>query len=85
MFDPKEHRRQRKIARQQHVWQTLRQLWENGDLFLNNSITITEDERTDLAKNNNSNAKCKAINLSHVRQETQASVLRNADTIRYTA
>jgi hypothetical protein len=69
MFDPKEHRRQRKIARQQHVWQTLRQLRKNDDLFLNNSITITEDKCTNLAKNDDSNAKRKAINSSHVRQD----------------
>ncbi len=69
MFDPKEHRRQCKIARQQHVWQTLRQLRENDDLFLDNSITITEDKRTDLAKNDDSNAKRKAIDLSHIRQD----------------
>ncbi len=69
MFDPKEHRRQCKIAWQQHVWQTLRQLRKNDDLFLDNSITITEDECTDLSKNNDSNAKRKAIASSHVRQD----------------
>jgi hypothetical protein len=47
----------------------LQQLRKNDDLFLNNSITITEDERTNLAKNNNSNAKRKAIDSSHVRQD----------------
>jgi hypothetical protein len=69
MFNPRDHSRQRKIARQQHVWQTLQQLCENDDLFLDNSITITEDERTDLNKNNNSNAKRKAIDSFHVRQD----------------
>ncbi len=67
MFDPKEHCWQCKIAQQQHIRQTLRQLHENDDLILNNSITITEDERTNLAKNDNNNAKRKAINLSHIR------------------
>ncbi len=69
MFDPKEHRWQCKIARQQHVWQTLRQLRENDDLILDNSITISEDKCTNLAKNNDSKTKCKAINSSHVRQD----------------
>jgi hypothetical protein len=69
MFDPKEHCQQCKIARQQHVQQTLRQLRKNDNLFLDNSITITEDEHTGLAKKNNSNAKRKAIDSSHVRQD----------------
>jgi hypothetical protein len=69
MFDPKEHCRQCKIARRQHVQQMLRQLRENDDLFLDNSITITEDECTDLAKNNYSNAKRKAIDMSHIRRD----------------
>ncbi len=47
----------------------LGQLYKNDDLFLNNSITITEDKHTNLAKNDNSNAKRKAINSSHVRQD----------------
>jgi hypothetical protein len=67
MFNPKEHRWQRKIARQQRVRQTLQQLRKNDDLFLDNSITITEHEHTDLAKNINSNAKHKAINSAHIR------------------
>jgi hypothetical protein len=69
MFDPKEHHWQCKIARQQHVQQTLRQLHENDNLFLDNSITITEDKHTGLAKNDDSNVKRKAIDLSHVRQD----------------
>ncbi len=69
MFNPKEHRRQCKIAWRQQVRQKLRQLHKNDNLFLNNSITITEDKRTDLAKNDNSNTKLKAINLSHIRRD----------------
>jgi hypothetical protein len=69
MFDSKEHRRQHKLARQKHVRQTLQQLSKNDDLFLDSSIKITEDERTDLAKNDDSNAKRKAINLAHVRRD----------------
>ncbi len=69
MFDPKEHRRQCKITRRQHVRKMLRQLHKNDDLFLNNSITITEDKRTDVAKNDDSKAKRQAIDSSHVRQD----------------
>jgi hypothetical protein len=69
MFDPKEHRRQCKIAWQQHVQQTLQRLHKNDNLFLDNSITITENERTALAKNDDSNAKRKAIDSSHVRRD----------------
>jgi hypothetical protein len=69
MFDPKKHCRQCKIARQQHVRQTLQRLHENDNLFLDNSITITEDKRTNLAKNNDSNTKRKAIDSAHVRQD----------------
>jgi hypothetical protein len=69
MFNPKEHCWQCKIARQQHVWQMLQQLHKNDNLFLDNSITIREDKRTNLAKNDNSNAKRKAIDLAHVRQD----------------
>ncbi len=42
--DPQEYRRQRKIARQQHIKQTLQRLRDSNDLFLNNSITLAEDE-----------------------------------------
>ena len=48
--DPREHRRQRKIARRQHIKQTLRRLRDSDNLFLDDSITLTEDERTSLAK-----------------------------------
>jgi hypothetical protein len=43
----------------------LRQLHKCNNLFLENSTTIDEDERTDMAKNNNNNAKCNAIDLAH--------------------
>ena len=66
MFNPKEHRRQCKIARQQHVRQTIGRLCESDDLFLDNSITITENNPTDSAKNNATNVKPKAIDSSHI-------------------
>ncbi len=65
MHDPQEHRRQRKVARRQHVRLMLRRMPECNNLFLKNSITIAEDKRTDMAKNNNNNAKRNAINLAH--------------------
>ncbi len=68
--DPREHRRQRKIARQQHIKQTLRPLRDSDDLFLNNSITLTEDERTSLAKADDSNRKRMAINHAHNKRGT---------------
>ncbi len=68
--DPREYHRQRKIARQQHIKQTLRQLRDSNDLFLDDSITLTEDKRTSLAKANNSNKKRMAINTAHIKRGT---------------
>ena len=65
--DPREHCRQRKIARQQHIKQTLRRLCESDDLFLDDSITLAEDKRTSLAKTNASNKKRMAINDAHTK------------------
>jgi hypothetical protein len=47
--DPREHHRQGKIARQQHVQQMLRRRRDSDNLFLDDSITLAEDERTSLA------------------------------------
>ncbi len=68
--DPREHRRQQKIARQQHIKQTLRQLCDRDDLFLNNSITLAEDKRTSLAKDDTSNKKRLAINAALTKRGT---------------
>jgi hypothetical protein len=65
--DPQEHRRQRKIAQQQHIKQTLRQLRDSDDLFLDNSITLAEDEWTSLAKDDTNNKKRLAINAAHTK------------------
>jgi hypothetical protein len=66
---PREHCRQQKIiVRRQHIKQTLRQLRESDDLFLDNSITHAEDERTAIAKNNTNNAKRVAINFAHAQR-----------------
>ena len=50
---------------QRHAKETLGQLQENQELFFNESITKAEDERTDMAKNNSSNAKQVAIDTAH--------------------
>jgi hypothetical protein len=71
--DPREHRRQQKIARQQHIEQTLRRLRDSDDLFLNNSITLAEDEQTSLAKDDISNKKCLAINAAHTKRGTPST------------
>jgi hypothetical protein len=68
--DPREHRRQRKIARRQHVKQTLRRLRDSDNLFLDDSITLTEDERTSLAKADKTNKKRMAINAAHTKRGT---------------
>jgi hypothetical protein len=68
--DPREHRRQCKIARQQHIKQTLWQLCNSDDLFLDNSITLAEDEWTSLAKDNTNNKKRLAINAAHTKRGT---------------
>ena len=68
--DPQEHRRQRKIARRQHIKQTLRRLRDRDDLFLNVSITLAEDEWTSLAKADDSNRKHMAINAAHTKRGT---------------
>ena len=59
---PKEHCRQGKIARHQHIMQMLRPLRNSDDLFVDNSSTLAEDKRTSLAKSNTNNKKCSAIN-----------------------
>ncbi len=65
--DPREHHRQQKIARRQHIKQTLQQLRDSDDLFLNNSITLAEDKWTSLAKNDTSNKKRVAIDTAHTK------------------
>jgi hypothetical protein len=62
---PREHRRQQKNAQCQHIKQTLRQLRESDDLFLDNSITQAKDERTAITKNDTNNAKRVAIDSAH--------------------
>jgi hypothetical protein len=68
--NPREHRRQQKIARQQHNKQTLQRLRNSDDLFLDNSITLAEDEWTSLAKNDTNNKKCAAMDTAHTKHGT---------------
>jgi hypothetical protein len=63
---PQEHRRQQKKSRCQHIKQTLRQLCQSDDLFLDNSITHAKDKHNAIAKGNTNNAKCVAINSAHL-------------------
>jgi hypothetical protein len=74
--DPREHRQQRKIAWRQHIKQTLWLLRDSDDLFLDNSITLTENKWTSLVKADDSNRKRKAISNAQ-----QALVLPNADVM----
>jgi hypothetical protein len=67
LHNPQEHCRQRKIARQQHIKQMLWQLRNSNDLFLDDSITLTEDKQTSLAKADRSNKKRMAINTAHTK------------------
>jgi hypothetical protein len=63
-----------KIARHQHIKQTLWQLCKSDDLFLDNSITHAMDKRTTIAKNNTNSARCVENDLTHAQ--------RNQPTIR---
>jgi hypothetical protein len=68
--DPREHSRQRKKAWRQHIMQTLWCLHDSDNLFLDDSITLAGDERTSLAKANETNKKRMAINAAHTNRGT---------------
>ncbi len=70
--DIHEHRRQRKIARRQHIKQTPPLLSKSENLFLDNNITQAEDEQTILAKGNQTNTQCRAINSAHIKNNKPA-------------
>ncbi len=70
--DIHEHRRQRKIARRQHIKRTLRLLSKRENLFLDNNITQAEDERTILAKGDQTDTQRRAINSAHVKNNKPA-------------
>ncbi len=67
-----EHHRQHKIARHHHIKLTLRLLSKNENLFLDNSITQAKDKRTVLAKGNQTNLQCLAIDSAHVNSNKPA-------------
>ncbi len=70
--DVHEHCRQRKIERCQHIKQTLRLLSKSKNLFLDNNITQAKDERTILAKGNQTNTQRRAIDSAHVKNNKPA-------------
>ena len=71
-LDPREHRRQRKIARRRHIKRTLRRLCDSNNLFLDDSITLTEDKRTSLVKADETDKKRMAINTAHTKRGTRS-------------
>jgi hypothetical protein len=66
------HSRQCKIARRQHIKLMLRLLSKNENLFLDNSITQAEDERTALAKGDQTNLQHLAIDSAQVNSNKPA-------------
>jgi len=68
--DPREHHRQRKIARRQHIKRTLQRLRDSDNMFLDDSITLAEDEQTSLAKADETDKKRMAINAAHTKHGT---------------
>ncbi len=65
--DIHEHRKQPKIAWRQHIKQMLHLLSKSKNLFLDNNITQAEDERTILAKGDQTNTQRRAIDSAHVK------------------
>ncbi len=70
--DVHEHRRQHKIARRKHIKQTLRLLSKSKNLFLDKNITQAKDDQTILAKGDQTNTQCKAIDSAHVKHNKPA-------------
>ncbi len=68
----RKHCSQCKIAQCQHIKLTLRLLSKNENLFLDNSITQAEDERTVLAKGDQTNLQRLAIDSAHVNSKKPA-------------
>jgi hypothetical protein len=66
------HCRQRKIAWRQHIKLTLCLLSKNKNLFLDNSITQAEDDQTVLAKGDQTNTQCLAIDSAHINSNKPA-------------
>ncbi len=81
--DIHKHCRQRKIAWHQHIKRTLCLLSKSKNLFLNNNITQAEDERTILAKGDQTNTQRRAIDSAHIKNNKPAIGLaqRGCNTI----
>jgi hypothetical protein len=83
--DPQEHYLQCTIARRQHIKKTLRRLRDSDDLFLDDSITLAEDERTSFAEADESNKNVWLSTLPTPSVAQQALVLPNVDAMPHTA
>jgi hypothetical protein len=70
--DIHEHCRQHKIAQCQHIKRMLHLLSKSENLFLDNNITQAKDEQTILAKGNQTNTQCRAINSAHIKNNKPA-------------
>jgi hypothetical protein len=68
----RKHCRQCKIAWRQHIKLMLCLQSKNKNLFLDNSITQAKDKRTVLAKGNQTNTQCLAIDSAHVNSNKPA-------------
>ncbi len=75
----RKHCRQHKIAWRQHIKLSLHLLSENENLFLDNSITQAKDERTVLAKGDQTNLQCLAIDSARVNSNKPAIGLTQRD------
>ena len=80
--DPREHRRQCKIARRQHIKQTLRRLRDSDDLLLDKSITLAEDEWTSLANPMTATGNVWQSTMPTTNVAQQALVLPNVEICR---
>jgi hypothetical protein len=70
-----------KIARRQHIKQMLRWLRESDNLFLDDSITHSKDQRTAIAKGNTNNAKRVAINYAQAQCDQPTICLPDAAVV----
>ncbi len=70
--DIHEHHRHRKITRHQHIKRMLRLLSKSENLFLDNNITQAKDGWSILAKDNQTNTQCRAIDSACVKNNKPA-------------
>jgi deoxyribodipyrimidine photolyase len=72
-----------KQRRKAYIRRTLRELALADSLFLDNSITQAEDERTVIAKNDNNNKNRTAIDAAHKLQVHQRSLIQQGRNAGY--